>query len=282
MGADSLKEDAVPVELPAPDRRILKNNPLQQVVCQVRFDEADVLNDRKIARHFFDKLGGVDGPFPKFTQILAQRVIVNPQAGPGETPTTEQQRGWRFSNADGDGHITLLPDSLALETTSFPGWDQFAPHLQRALDVLADEADPAIEQRLGLRFVNLVIHDEVRSGPDWDGYIVADLLAPAYNSVLGPGVVATTHRVVLYLGDDLRCILNYGLAPDANGTGRPGYVLDLDVFRELSAPFSAADVFKASELMNDRAVSLFQQMVTPKLLDVLRGEEDTASQGGGS
>jgi len=272
----------VPVELPAPDRRILKNNPLQQVVCQVRFDEADALSDRKTARRFFDKLGGVDGPFPKFAQILAQRVIINPQAGPGETPTTEQQRGWRFSNAAGDCHITLLPDSLALETTSYPGWDEFAPHLQLALDVLAEEADPAIEQRLGLRFVNLIIHDKVRSGPDWNGYIVADLLAPAQHLRLGSGIVATQHRVVLDLGEDLRCILSYGLAPDANGTGRPGYILDLDVFRELSAPFSAADVFKASVLMNDRAVSLFQQMITPKLLDFLRGEEETASQGGGS
>jgi uncharacterized protein (TIGR04255 family) len=272
----------VPVELPAPDRTILKNNPLQLVVCQVRFDEADVLNDRKTARRFFDKLGGVDGPFPKFTQILAQRVIINPQAGPGETPTTEQQRGWRFSNADGDCHITLLPDSLALETTAFPGWDQFTPHLQRALDVLAEQADPAIEQRLGLRFVNLILLDEIRSGRDWDGYIVADLLAPGQHPVLGSGVVATQHRVVLDLGDELRCILNYGLAPDANGTGRLGYILDLDVFRELSAPFSAADVFKASELMNDQAVSLFHQVVTPKLLDFLRGEEETASQEGGS
>jgi hypothetical protein len=34
--------------------------------------------------------------------------------------------------------------------------------------------------------------------------------------------------------------------------------------------------------MNERAVSLFQQTVTPKLLDFLRREEDTASQGGGS
>jgi hypothetical protein len=50
----------------------------------------------------------------------------------------------------------------------------------------------------------------------------------------------------------------------------------------LSAPFSAADVFKASELMNDQAVSLFHQVVTPKLLDFLRGEEETASQEGGS
>jgi hypothetical protein len=61
-----------------------------------------------------------------------------------------------------------------------------------------------------------------------------------------------------------------------------GYMLDLDVFRERSAPFSAAEVFKASELMNDRAVSLFQQVVTPRLLAILRGEEEMASQGGRS
>jgi uncharacterized protein (TIGR04255 family) len=272
----------VPVDLPAPDRTFLENNPLQLVVCQVRFDRVETLNDRKSARRFFERLGGVDGPFPKLTQIITQRVTINPQAAPGEPPTTEQQRGWRFSNPEGDCHVTLLPDSLALETTTFPGWNNFAPLLERALDVLAEEADPAIEQRLGLRFVNLMVHDEVRSPSEWEGYIAGDLLAPIRHPVLGPGVTAAQHQVTLDLADELRCILNYGLAPDANGSGRVGYLVDLDVFRERSAPFSAGDVFKASEVMNDRAVSLFQQVVTPKLLALLRGEDERTSQGGKS
>jgi uncharacterized protein (TIGR04255 family) len=272
----------VPVDLPAPDRTFLKNNPLQLVVCQVRFDRVETLNDRKSVRRLFERLGGADGLFPKLAQIFTQRVTINPQAAPGEAPATEQQRGWRFSNAGGDCHITLLPDSLALETTAFPGWDKFAPSLERALEVLAEEADPAIEQRLGLRFVNLIVIDEVRSPSEWQGYIADELLAPIHHPVLGPGVTAAQHQVTLDLTDELRCILNYGLAPDANGSGRVGYLVDLDVFRERSAPFSAADVFKASEVMNDRAVSLFQQVVTSKLLTLLRGEEDTTSQGGSS
>ena len=268
----------MPVELPAPDRTILEKAPLQLVICQVRFDEAETLNDRKIARRFFDRLGGIDGAFPRFFQIQTQRVTVNPQALPGETPMTEQQRGWRFSNPEGDRHLTLLPGSLALETTAYRSWDEFAPHLERALGALADEVDPALEERLGLRFVNLIILDEVHNPADWEGYIAADLLAPAGHPLLGPGVVSAQHKVVLDLGDGMHCLLNYGLATDANGSGRVGYLLDLDVFRERSAPFAATDVFKASELMNDRAVSLFQQMATPKLLSLLRGEEEAANQ----
>jgi len=121
--------------------------------------------------------------------------------------------------------------------------------------------------------------DEVHDAAGWDDYIAADLLAPGGHPVLGPGVVAAQHRVVLDLGDELRCLLNYGLAPDANGSGRVGYLLDLDVFRERSAPFSAADVFKASELMNDRAVSLFQQLTTPELRALLRGKEAASDRG---
>jgi uncharacterized protein (TIGR04255 family) len=269
------------VELPAPDRTILENAPLALVVCQVRFDEAEALNDRKTARRFFDKLGGVDGSFPKLSQIHTQRVTINPQALPGESPMTEQERGWRFSNPEGDRHVTLLPGSLALETTAYRSWDAFAPTLERALSVLADEVDPAIEQRLGLRYVNLIVLDEVHDAAGWECHVVPDLLAPGGHPVLGPGVVAAQHRVVIDLGDELRCLLNYGLAPDANGSGQVGYLLDLDVFRERSAPFSAADVFKASELMNDRAVSLFQQLTTPELRARLRGE-GAASHGGQS
>lgn len=269
----------MPVDLPAPDRTILENAPLQLVVCQVRFDEGEALNDRKTARRFFDKLGGVDGPFPKLSQIQTQRVTIDAQALAGETPKTEQERGWRFSNPEGDRHVTLLPGSLALETTAYRSWDEFAPHLDRALSVLADEVDPAIEQRLGLRFVNLIVLADVHDAAGWEGYIAADLLAPGGHPMLGPGVVAAQHRVVLDLGDELRCLLNYGLAPDTNGSGRVGYLLDLDLFRERSAPFSPADVFKASELMNDRAVSLFQQLTTPELRARLRGEEATSDGG---
>jgi uncharacterized protein (TIGR04255 family) len=269
----------VPVELSSPDRTILGNAPLQLVVCQVRFDEAETLNDRKTARRFFGELGGVDGPFPKFSQIQTQRVTINPNALPGETPLAEQQGGWRFSSPEGDRHLALLPGSLALETTAYRSWDEFAPHLERALKVLADEVDPAIEQRLGLRFVNLIVLDEVHEPTGWVDLIAADLLAPGGHPVLGPGVVAAQHRVVLDLGDELHCLLNYGLVPDANGSGRVGYLVDLDVFRERSAPFSAADVFKASQVMNDRAVSLFQQVATAKLLARLRGEEERGSEG---
>jgi len=271
----------VPVELPAPDRTILEKAPLQLVVCQVRFDEAEALNDRKTARRFFDKLGGAEGPFPKLSQIQTQRVTINPQALPGETPITEQQRGWRFSDPEGDRHVTLLPGSLALETTAYRSWDEFAPHLERALNVLADEVDPAIEQRLGLRFVNLIILDQVHDAAGWQPYIAGDLLAPAGHPVLGPGVVAAQHKVVLDLDDELRCLLTYGLAPDANGSGQVGYLLDLDVFRERSAPFSPTEVFKAGGLMNDRAVSLFQQLTTPELRALVR-REGAASEGGRS
>jgi hypothetical protein len=112
-------------------------------------------------------------------------------------------------------------------------------------------------------------------------YIAADLLAPDHHPVLDPGIVAAQHRVVLDLGDELRCILSYGFLPDANGSGRVGYMLDLDVFRERSAPFAAADVFEASALMNDQAVSLFQQVVTPRLLAILRGRKTRPAKGGG-
>ncbi len=268
------------VELPAPDRTILEKTPLTQVVCQVRFDEAESVIDRKAARRFFEELGGADGAYPKFAQIHSQRVTVNAEALPGETPTIEQDRGWRFSDPEGAVHVTLLPGSLALETTAYRSWDEFAPRLEQAFSVLAAEVDPAVEQRLGLRFVNLVVLNDVHDAAGWEGYLSSDLLAPALHPVLGPGVVAAQHRVVLDLGDELRCILNYGLVPDANGSGRVGYLLDLDVFRERSAPFSAADVFKASELMNERAVSIFQQIVTPKLRAFLREDGETSAGGG--
>lgn len=262
----------MPVELPPADRTVLKKAPLSLVVCQVRFDEVEGLADRKAARRFFTRLGGTDGFFPKFTQVHLQQVTINARPLPGESPSTDQQRGWRFTSLDEKWHISLLRDSLSVETGAYRSWDEFGPRLDQALAVLVDEVDPAIEQRLGLRFVNVITLDEVLKAEDWKGYVVDDLLAPGLHPILGEGISAAQHRVVLDLMDEIRCILNYGLVPDVNGSGRLAFLLDLDVFRERSAPFSSTEVFKAAELMNERAVSLFQQVTTPELLDRLRGK----------
>jgi len=237
----------------------------------VRFDIRETLTEGRVARRFFDRLGGAAGPFPKLSQLRAQTVTINMQPLPGQSPSTDEQRGWRFSSADGACHVTLLPDSLALETTAYRSWDEFAPHLERTLTVLGDEVDPAIEERLGLRFVNVILLDDVREPAGWVDYIQPDFLAPARHPTLGAGLTGAHHRITLGLGDELRCLLNYGLSPDPSNPQRTGYLVDLDTYREPSGPFEAADVFKMAAVMNDRNVSLFQQVVTPKLRALLRG-----------
>jgi uncharacterized protein (TIGR04255 family) len=266
----------VAIELAPPDRRVLKTGHLALVVCQVRFDATDALADRRIARQFFDRLGGLNGHYPKLSQIRTQRVAFNVPATPGEATSSEEQRGWRFSAADDTWHVTLLSDSLALETTGYRSWDEFSPRLEQALTALGELVEPAVEERLGLRFVNVLSLNDVKSAADWDSYIAPEFLGPILHPTLGVGIKSAEHRILLSLDDQLQCLVRYGLAPDAGSSGSVGYLVDLDTFRELAAPFDSSEVHKTSVVMNDRNVSLFQQIVTTGLLDRLR-ETDTAT-----
>jgi uncharacterized protein (TIGR04255 family) len=265
----------VAIELAPPDRRILKTGHLALVVCQVRFDATDALEDRQLARQFFDRLGGQTGHYPKLSQIRTQRVAFNVPVTPGETTSSEEQRGWRFSAADDTWHVTLLSDSLALETTSYQSWDEFSPRLEQALTVLGELVEPAVEERLGLRFVNILSLNDVRNAADWEEYIAPEFLGPILHPMLGAGIKNAEHRILLILDEQLQCLVRYGLAPDAgSSSGAAKYLIDLDTFREIAAPFDSSEVHKISVVMNDRNVSLFQQIVTAGLLDRLR-ESDT-------
>src|SRR3954453_15486492 len=112
--------------------------PLAMVVCQVHYDTNLAVADATTARALHDALGGRTGSYPRVQQIQS------PAAG----------GGWRFVADDERWAVAALPDRVSLETTSYENWDHFRERLQAVLAAAAEQLEPAVEQRLGLRYIN--------------------------------------------------------------------------------------------------------------------------------
>lgn len=251
-----------------PDR--LGNSPLKLVVCQIRFEETPAVSDGRVGIGVYEDLGGAEGPYPQLGEFRGEQPDIT--VAPGAPASTQRTplSGWRYVSADGNWIVLLLPGSVALETKVYTTWtDDFEARLNRILSAVVLHVQPSIQLRLGLRYVDVITRPETSSPQDWDGLISETLLGPIKHPDIGPGVVSVQQQVDIDLGDSVRCTLRHGTAIDG-ASGRPGYLLDWDIFTESPKSLDPQLAIETLRSFNRKALRLFQVAITPKMLDELR------------
>jgi uncharacterized protein (TIGR04255 family) len=249
------------LDLSAVDRSVLARSPLTSVICQVRFNDTPAAGEASTARALLEKLASLaDGSPPKMEQIT--ETSVNVSVGPNTVPAMAHQPtavGWRIVTGDGLRTVTLMPNWVALESTSYDGWeDDFAPRLANVLAAVQELAEPVFEQRLGLRYINQITEPDVHSPEEWKDWLDEHLLGFIAHDEVGPLITYIRQQAILQLDDDVRCTLNHGFAPDPERGGALTYLLDFDLFREGLRPFDSNGIRETVDTLNTYALRLFQ------------------------
>ncbi len=147
--------------MPFPDspRVIYAQNPLIEVVCQLRFppilridSEAPAALQEKIRakyplfkeKHISDL--GIELP-PEIAQ-LSNSVI--------STPLRTSRISYDFISADEQWRVGLTREFIALSTTKYERWEDFKAHLEQPLQVFIETYSPAFFSRVGLRYRDLI------------------------------------------------------------------------------------------------------------------------------
>jgi len=128
----------------------LKNPPLVEVICQVRFPA--ILSIAKEQPSEFQEF--IRERFPELG--LQQGVVVRiPGLGSEGQPATEMQpKIYRFQTSNRESTISLAVDFFALSTNRYTHWRDFAKDLQLAHEAMQRVYRPAYSTRIGLRYVN--------------------------------------------------------------------------------------------------------------------------------
>lgn len=261
----------MPLALPEPITDALGNSPLKLVVCQVRMEESPSVADPRVGLEVFERLGGRSGRYPVFEPFKGEQIAI--QVGPNVPMSTQQTSlaGWRAMSEDRSWVVALLSGSIALETKAYTTWDEdFLPRMEGVLDAVGETLRPAIQMRIGLRYVDLITRRPVRSPQDWRGWISDELLGPILHPTVGPSVVGTQQQVDIDAGSGIRCTLRHGVVPADPGGGL-GYLLDWDVYQEEVRAFDALAIRDWLVGSHHLVLQLFQQAITPELFDELRG-----------
>ena len=226
------------------ERVIYSANPLEQVICQLRFPpilrieaETPAGFQERIRREFpqFQEKAEFAAILPpELVQLLSQEVIQS---------LKPSQKVYEFATSDGSLAVRLSSGFVSLTSSSYEHWEGFYSGLQLVLNALNEEYTPAHFTRVGLRYRNLIQRDGLGlQGVEWPA-LLNELLVRELST---PGIAEATedvaHRILLRVGaGQERVHIQHGFARDPDSNQFIGYGIDSDFFIEGETNADAAN-----------------------------------------
>ena len=241
-------------------RALYRNAPAHEVICQLRFPA--ILSINQVEPAEFQE--SIRETFPQY----ARRQDL-PAVPKGQVP--QPVTNYHFLSEDGRWKLNLTKDFIALSTLRYPGWEEFARHLDQPLASFIRLYKPAYFQRVGLRYINLFSRTKLGlEEVPW-----RELFAPAY---LGPLQEEPEDRLqswgcdlTVKLDSSSRARIHAGLgrlqAPGAPQDPETKFILDLDLSMGDKLPCTMAA--GALETLHIHGGRIFEGAVTDRLRDAM-------------
>jgi len=257
-----MSDAADPLVAPLAAEVPLKNAPLVRVIAQLRYPDILSVEQREFVAPFQEAIRA------KYPVLRQEQTLALPPGVPGVT-TVRPQTAWRFGDTDGHWRVSLTPEFLALETTSYVSRSDFLGRLKVIAQALYDHIEPAQLDRLGVRYIDRITGDAVDD--------IAKLVRPEVRGITGTVAAAhATHALseAMFELPDASLLARWGSLP-AGATVDPAalepvneksWVLDLDMFSSKPMPFVVERVVDQARRHAERIYTVFRWAVTEEFL----------------
>ncbi|WP_291997004.1 TIGR04255 family protein [Candidatus Accumulibacter sp. ACC012] len=255
------------------DRVQYTANPLVEVVAQVRFPRALEIDDRLPT----ELQRTIQGKYPILeVQEELISVFIGQGAGKvaGDPPSTRVI--YHFISADKVWRISLTSEYVALTCVKYDQWESFSPRMIEALEAFHRCYPITHTTRIGLRYRDLVVREDLGLGnvqwreliaPFLLGVSVADQLSEA--GKIDEKDVQEAQSYIGLLLEDCALGLRYGLVRK-EGTGEAAYMVDADFFydREMEK-FDRDTIERHLNGFHANAGSVFRACIQGRLHEAL-------------
>lgn len=253
-----------PLVGPPPPEVPLNNPPLIRVIAQVRFPVIASVERREFVAPFQE---AIRKQYPSLRPEQNRGVVLGPQG----VMESRSDTIWRFHDSSDNWCVTLAPDFLALETSSYASRDDFLQRLRHVLCALETNVDPQLVDRLGLRYIDRITGTNLAELPQ--------LVRPEVCGVLGTtlsehALQAVSENVFVLPDETGQVRVRWGLIP-AHGTVDPGaiepienasWLLDVDAFQSKTRPLDVNATTELARKFAERIYSIFRWTVTDEFL----------------
>lgn len=262
--------DYNPLTDPPPKEVPLENAPLIRVLAQVRFPSILAIEETGFVAPFQEAIRDI---YPILQPEQTHGVVIGPQGITQISP----KNIWRFVDASGNWRVSLAPDFLAIETTSYLSRSDFLVRLEKILTALNEHVKPQIVERFGLRYVDRLKGEDIIDLSSLVRTEVAGIIPTEFGNQIYQNISESLFK--LTEGQE-QISARWGLLP-ANATidpsaiepvDEPSWVLDLDMSFVERREFSVENLMLDAQKFAERIYTFFRWAVTDDFLRRFGGE----------
>lgn len=255
-------------------RVIFNKNPLDQVVCQLRF--SPILRiEAEIPYEFQEK---IKGQYPDYVEVNQLKLQVStdeqaiiPNDFMKELSKAHSTVNHQFKTEDGDFTINLTRTFLALTARRYERWENFLEMLKTPFDALIELYDPKIFTRIGLRYVNIIQRSLLNlEESKWNELLKPEILGLLSSESLYDIIFNLEGNYELKLDEDtnVRIITQFVKKIDENEIA---FKIDNDFYTATKTKVEETE--KVLKHFNEVGTRIFQWFLSEKLLSSLEPRE---------
>jgi uncharacterized protein (TIGR04255 family) len=276
QGVESTREVRAKMPFPDAPREIYQINPIEEVICQLRYPA--ILNvDVRVPADFQERIRST---FPFYSQRQPQGHFAAVPSDMGLPPelaaylTKEMPLGGgrvvhEFVSEDRKWRLEVTRDALTLVCRSYDRWERFRERLEVALRAFHDIYSPVFYTRIGLRYQDVIRRSVLGLGQTGWAELLQPWIVGALDSPASEGdIEAMRTTILMKLSDDRgRLQVNHGLGVD-DATKEQCYVIDADFFGDKRMEHNHATEYL--NFLNSQSRLFFRWCIKEKLRQAMQ------------
>jgi uncharacterized protein (TIGR04255 family) len=251
------------VPIPESGRIIYRNNPLVEVVCQLKFPPV-LRVESELPAEFQE---AIRTDYPIYTEPHASLIPegLHPEIARlvGSILPAPGGKTHEFISEDQTWKLTLCRDFIALKCSKYERWEHFRQRFRGPFDELVQIYRPAFFSRIGLRYQNAIRRRTLGlEGVDW-GELLQPYIAGTLSSSISSDVEDVLQVVSLRLPENRgKITMRHGLVRDST-TNEVCYAIDNDFYTEEKT--LVADALEKLDYYNGYSGRVFRWSVKERL-----------------
>jgi len=263
------------MRFPDYERVIYERNPLNEVLCQLRFPS--ILKVTSELPVDFQEMIRTDYP-----NLVINRPINLPLPS-SLTPEINNvldslvqmlasETIYSFTSEDFQWQVSLSKDFIALSTKNYKKYEEFKQRFQYVLEIFEELYKPSGYIRIGLKYQDLILPSRLGTQSNWKLLIKQHLIPELYSEELASSVKGMQKTIVLEF-DGGKATLQHGIvevnSPDQQIINEQAYFIDTDFYTD-ERVVGKENVYRYLTNFNKLAGKLFRWSITDELHQLLK------------
>jgi uncharacterized protein (TIGR04255 family) len=257
---------------PESPRVIYENNPLAEVICQLRFPSI-LRIDSEVPYRFQER---VREEYPLFEENQGADVKLNlsPEVAKiiGSASPVSLRSGkssYEFISDDGMRKVSLTRDFLALSVAKYERWENFKSNLNLPLNALVEEYSPAFYSRIGLRYKDIIRRSTLgMENESWAVLLKPHIAGELSSEDVAEDIDHAVREVGIRLSESSRVVIRHGLVQLREGDKvEDCYLIDSDFF--IDQKMEISDASEILDVFHKQAGRLFRWCISDRLHDAM-------------